>query len=232
MKAYVKSRLEGFFSSFARRSDVENLYKQFSALLDVKEIVGPGTQLGTLRGWALSPDALLVVLREIQRRTSPVVVEFGSGESTIAIAATLKGAGAGRLITVEHDSNYADRIASRLARSDLSKFVDIRLAPLRDYDGLAGFPVFRSYDLAALDVDFDIALVDGPVWELGLATRLVPLQWAVDRIHGDRVVYLDDAARPPETAIAAHLRTVSPNIFQERIDCEKGLIRFAGVAIA
>lgn len=46
--------------------------------------------LSPLRGWGISPDALALVLADIQRRTRPVVVEFGSGQPTIALAAMLE----------------------------------------------------------------------------------------------------------------------------------------------
>ena len=45
--------------------------------------------LGPLRGWAISPDAIVHVLADLEPRENPTVVEFGSGESTIILASAL-----------------------------------------------------------------------------------------------------------------------------------------------
>lgn len=79
MKTYIKSWFESVFSGLAKRSDIDNFYRQLSALLDIKEIIGPKISLFPLHCWSLSPDALLVILRDIVERKAPRVIEFGSG---------------------------------------------------------------------------------------------------------------------------------------------------------
>ena len=224
MKAYIKSRLRAFFSDFTRKSDIENLYRQLAAFIDIKEIIGPRVPLGSLRGWALSPDALLIVLRDIVERASPRIVEFGTGKSTIAIAAALRQLGAGTLVSFEHDADFGARLRDRLGRANLLDFVDMRLAPLREYPGNELFAPFRSYDLGGVDVGFDVVVVDGPIGELGIGTRSLPLNWAVERLGAGGSVYLDDAGRADERTMVACCRSKWRGIEEEWFDCEKGLL--------
>ena len=231
MKTYIKSRLEKLFFEFSQRSklakqsDLDNLYRQITAYSDIKEIIGPGVPLGPLRGFALSPDALLNILRDIVARGNPRVVEFGMGESTIAIAAALQQLGAGSLVSIEHEEKYLKVICRRLVSAGLIDRVDARIVPLRHYEDLDGSGAFESYDLAEQDEEFDVAIVDGPVGSLGVATRIVPLLWAIARLKGERVVYLDDAYRKAERTFADGDQIKNSEINAEWLACEKGLVR-------
>jgi predicted O-methyltransferase YrrM len=226
MKKFVKSHLDRFFASFARKQDLSDLYLQLAAWPSIKDIIGPRVMLGPLRGWALSPDVLLIVLQDVSMREGARVVEFGAGESTLAIAAALRAGGAGRLTTIEHDEVFAEGVRKKLRRNGLLDFVDMRTVPLRDYEARFGLPAFKSYDLESQDFAFDVALVDGPiVSRFGAATRAIPLLWCLDRLRRESAIYLDDAARPEEQAVTHALRQLRPDIDVEMIATEKGLVR-------
>jgi predicted O-methyltransferase YrrM len=228
VKGYAKAGFDKLFGGFARKSDVDNLYGQLSSLLEIREIVGPGVPIGPLRKWALSPDALLVILREVTTRSNPRVVEFGAGGSTIALAATLRAMGSGSLTTIEHNEDFAKGIAKRLDQSKLLDYATIRTVPLIDYGPRLGFPAFRSYDLKDQELDFDVALVDGPIVPVfGPATRSVPLEWCVARLAGQRVVYLDDASRAAEQTVLDASKLIWQDVETELIRTEKGLARIS-----
>ena len=179
MRNFLRSQLDRYFGVFARKSDLDNLYAQLAALLDVRDIVGHDVILGPLRGWALSPDALAIILHDIRGRDAPRVIEFGAGKSTLAIAAVLRVKGKGSLVTFEHDPDHRDKVARRLAAAELDRWVDLRVADMREYPARSGFETFMSYDLSALNSIYDVALVDGPITSVfGHATRLVPLNGA------------------------------------------------------
>ncbi|MCL4768132.1 MAG: class I SAM-dependent methyltransferase [Hyphomicrobiaceae bacterium] len=225
MKKHIKSLYKRLISPLATKADINNLYVQLSSLQEIREIVGPGVPIGPLRGWALSPDALLMLLRDITARTSPRVMEFGSGESTIAIAAALRALGAGSLISIEHDANFSARIAMRLRQLDLETLVDLRVLPLCSHEPRLGLPAFNSYDLKGLADDFDVVLIDGPIVYFGVATRSIPLEWCISRMGPGKTVYLDDAARPEETAVIEAIRISHPQLNIEFIETEKGLCK-------
>ena len=231
MRRFIKSQLNRYFGQFAKRSDLDNLYNQLSSLLEVKEIAGSGVRLGPFRGWAISPDALVEVLRDVTSRRTPRVLEFGAGEFTIAIAASLRNMGGGFLVTVEHDAEFGKKISERLSLSGLDRYVSLRIAKIRDYESRFGLPPFRSYDLDILDTDYDVAVVDGPITHLfGMATRIVPLEWCAVRIKDTGVIYLDDAARLEERAVVEVVCRSVPGLKAQILPAEKGLVRIRRIA--
>ncbi len=228
---FLRSRFHRYFDRrfepLARKSDLDNIYAQFASLLNIRDIIGPDVvALGPLRGWAISPDSLEIILRDLHPRNAPKVLEFGAGESTIAISAMLKRMGCGSLITVEHDVYFAEKIIGRIKKTDLQMYSTIQIVPMRKYGTRLGLPEFTSYDLSDVDVDFDLALIDGPIMhQFGAATRSVPLDWCVNRLRNDCVIYLHDAARSEEASIVKGSKNKWLNVDLEMIGTEKGLLR-------
>jgi predicted O-methyltransferase YrrM len=236
LKAYIRSKLDTYFdvyfntrsNPFARKTDIENMYIQLAAFMQLREFVGPHVSVCPFGGSAMYPDALLPILEDISSREAPRIVEFGGGESTIAIAATLKRNGQGRLLTVEHDPAFARRLSERLERLGLSDRVDLRVVPMSEHKSFAEFPTFVSYDLCGIDESFDVALVDGPiVYQFGDGTRIVPVSWCLERLKEGRAVYLDDAHRPQEKAVIAAIKKLRPDVVVELSDTQEGLCKFS-----
>ncbi len=221
-------RLALKFPQLALKSDVDNIYAQISDLLEIRDIIGPHVQLGQLREWALSPDALLIILRALQTRSAPQLVEFCAGKSTVAIGAALRAAGAGSLVSFEHDPHFANEIREQIEQIGLQHLVDIRLVAMKRYGPRLGLPEFQSYDLSSADVDFDIALIDGPpVGQYGAASRSVPLDWCIDRLKSSCEIYLDDADRHAERSVIKGSGPVWSGLHVEALCTEKGLLKIS-----
>ncbi|HET7047988.1 MAG TPA: class I SAM-dependent methyltransferase [Solirubrobacteraceae bacterium] len=111
--------------------------------------------------------AKLVYVLAVARRPR-TVVEFGAslGYSTIHLAAALRDAGGGRLITTELSADKAGTAAVNIAQAGLDDVVELRVGDALD-------------TLASLDADVDFLFLDGSndlyrgVLEL-LAPRLAP----------------------------------------------------------
>jgi len=225
MKEYVKKQLERIFAPLAKRRDLDNLFIQLSALLEIKEVIGPGLLFGPLREWALSPDALLIILREVTSRSDPYVLEFGSGESTVAVAAALRARGCGHMVTVEHDAEFAKIVTERLRRNALMKYVDVRVVEMRHFNSRLSPTKYKSYNLANFNVDFNVALIDGPISVFGAETRAIPLEYCLQRLKGDRVIYFDDAARTDERNVLRQYLSDYSHVHVQYLETEKGLAR-------
>jgi predicted O-methyltransferase YrrM len=219
---------ERFLVGVARQEQVDrlydNLYDQVAGLLQIQSVLSGGPVLKSLRHWAISPDAIALILADLQERTRPSIVEFGCGQSTVIFASWVKQRG-GQLTTYEHDPQYADVIRKQLDALGLTAHVDLRVVPLIDPPQIAGLPASRSYQLPADQERFDIALVDGPPYWCGEAGRYYPLQWSVDRLNPGGAAYLDDAARIPEQRIVTVLKSLHPGVAAEELRAEKGLTR-------
>jgi predicted O-methyltransferase YrrM len=221
IRALLRALRDRFLAGVARKEDVDRLYAQVAGLLQIQSAMDGRPVVGPLRGWAISPDALAWILIDLQRRTTPLVVEFGSGQSTLILAAVLRHGG-GRLVTVEHDVCYRDAVTRGLADRGLADLVDVIHAPLREDD--LDDPIL-SYDTDALpQVAIDVGLVDGPPASAGRLGRLVPLRWATSHLAPGGTVFLDDANRDSEQECLARLARDRPDLAMVSLTAEKGLV--------
>jgi predicted O-methyltransferase YrrM len=202
----------------------DGLYDQVAGLLQIQSALTGGGVLKSLRHWAISPDAIALILADLQERTQPSIVEFGCGQSTVIFASWIKQHG-GRLTTYEHDPQYAGVIRKQLDACGLAPHVDLRVVPLIDQPPVPGLPASTSYALPADQDGIDVALIDGPPFWTGEGGRYYPLKWSVDRLNPGGAAYLDDAARIPEQRIVTVLKSLHPGVAAEELRAEKGLTR-------
>lgn len=173
-------------------------------------------------GWAGSPGLLLTLVDEVEARRPRLVVEFGSGLSTLVLARTLalRVPGA-RLISFDHEAGFAEITRRRLAALGLS--AEVRHAPLASSaaHGVEG----RWYDHGPLPRDIDLLLIDGPPAWLKQGARAAAGPAALPLLAPGGVVLLDDADRPGERANAAQWARSFPDIKWSRIGRAKGILR-------
>ena len=153
-----------------------------------------------LGGWALSAPALERLLALVPAGDR-LVVECGSGESTIAIARLLRARGRGRLQALEHYPAWASDIRRRLEAERLADRAAVIDAPLMPDPGAE--PGCEWYSRAALErlgEPIDLLLVDGPPsGEPGRERSRYPALPALEaRLAPGAAVVLDDAGRPGE----------------------------------
>ncbi len=151
--------------------------------------------------WALAWDAAVVLAREVGLARPSVVVELGSGGSSLVIGKQLSEAGSGHLYSLDHEPAFAALTRRHLAAHDLEAWVTVLDAPLVELD-VRG-ERFRWYDLPpevrALP-RVDVLVVDGPpqaIDRTGLP-RYPALPAFREQLHGDAFVFVDDAYRDAE----------------------------------
>ncbi len=154
-------------------------------------------------GWAATPQTLLAMVAEVQSRDGDVlVVECGSGTSTVWLAATMRQRGAGRVVAVEHEEEFAEATRQHLRRNGLEDWAEVRCAPLADVE--VEDRTFRWYDPGCFEdlSGIDVLLVDGPPWRTGDLARYPALPVLASRLDEGALVVLDDVDRDPERATA------------------------------
>jgi predicted O-methyltransferase YrrM len=225
MKNILNKLHRRVFAGLARKDDLDALYAQIAGLQQIQNAMDARPILRPMRGWAISPDAMALVLADLQDCVAPTVIEFGSGQSTVILASALKRRG-GCLISVEHDADYSAGIQRQLEACGLADVVNTRhlpLVPIQDQQAKGA----RSYDLQSLPPhQIDVALIDGPPGIFcGPETRLVPLRWCVRNLAPNGSIFLDDSNRPAEQKCLSDLKRDFPDIAVTQLDCEKGLTR-------
>jgi predicted O-methyltransferase YrrM len=171
---------------------------------------------------AMTEAGLARVCAEVRARTRPVVVECGSGFSTLTLARLLHER-EGSLLSLEHDPLWATRVRRNLAAAGLAGTAQVTLAPLEPHP-LARDRLEWYADTALLSVPdrIDVLLIDGPLAfepEIELS-RYPALPALAARLAPDAIVVLDDIDRRGEQQILAAWERESGMRF-ERLQAER-----------
>lgn len=169
--------------------------------------------------WAASADTVLLPAEHVLSRKPRLIVEFACGVSTIVLARTLSIAGGGRIVSFEHDRDFAELTTARARRLGLD--VDIRPVALLPADRLGHAGMW--YDAELPSEDIDLLFVDGPPNSYHPETRGAAAS-AFGRLSPHGVIVLDDAARDGERAVAARWRSEFPEMTFTYIDGARGAL--------
>lgn len=205
----------------AVRHDSRETFRQLEALGGLQRELAFARSLPPTRGWAGSPDFLLLIASHCLAERPDVVLECSSGVSTLVLGRAVQRNGSGHVYSLEHDPAYAARTRSELARHGLSDWVSVLDAPIVVHD-LEG-ERWSWYDTAGLPADsIDMLVVDGPPEATGPQARYpaAPLMFA--RLSPAASVFLDDAARPDEQLILRRWVQEFPDWQVLSFDLEKG----------
>lgn len=176
--------------------------KDRHALLDRLGL--PHGALPNLGSWKADSGLLRLVAEHILRHKPRVVVEFGTGASTLIIAKALEQAGGGTLVSFEQHADFVEATKTWLADHALE--ADVRAVPLRRSPG--GWPGLW-YDHGALPEAIDLMVIDGPPWSIHPFTRGAA-ETLFHLVAPGGTVMLDDAARPGERVVARRWRKAHP----------------------
>ena len=159
-------------------------------------------------GWALD-EVTIDRLAELVRRERPrVVVEFGSGTSTIVLAALLcaehEDEDGPSVISFEEDPWWAGRTGEELKMRGLDHVATVMHLPLGQADGDAPGCYLLTDEAAEIlrASPPELVLVDGPTLGSG-ASRLGTPDLVAGFLRRDAVLLLDDALRDAELCVAA-----------------------------
>ncbi|UTA78628.1 class I SAM-dependent methyltransferase [Halomonas sp. XH26] len=222
-KGFSQSRLN-------HQKSVDQLYTQLESLSWLQRQLTIKGHLPPLRGWPTSPDFLLKLHTWILKHKPKLIVETGSGASTLVIADALRQNGAGKLISLEHLQFYADETSQTLLDENLTTWVDLRVCPLESWTGDHLNPSdadkpSRWYSLNFKNINnIDILIVDGPPGNTCLFARYPALPALFNRLSPNAEVWMDDANRQEEKEITEEWAK-RYGFEMEFISLEKGMSR-------
>ncbi len=212
-----------------RRLNHARIYQtqQLEAMMNLYALGRPEGIMPPLGGWAVSADTLRLLIEQLLEARPRLVVDCGSGASTIwqALVAQRHGIQA-RVVALEHDAAYAEKTRRVIAQHGLGEFAEVRTAPLEPveiggYDGL--WYAAESYaDLDGIGQLF----VDGPPGTVSSDVRFPAVPMLRDRFADDCLVVLDDLRRKPEQKVARRWTELLPDFEHFTWDVEKGAACF------
>ena len=173
--------------------------------------------------WAASEDLLLWLVSHVLSQQPRLIVDLGSGQSSVWMAAALRRSGApGRVVAIDHDPEYAAATRALAAHHGVSRWLEVRVAPLIDVV-VAGRPC-RWYDPEVFtDLrDIDLVSVDGPPGQGVTQARWPALPFLDSRLSARATVVMDDMIRTDEQDIVDDWLATYPQWQVQRLDFEKG----------
>ncbi len=192
--------------------------------------LGPYTQSLPLPiggGWALTGDSAALLAREVLTRKPEAILELGSGVSTLILGQILKRTGRGRVLSVDHDADWANQTRRYVEFLGLDDVISVIDAPLRaqQIEGCT----YNWYDIPQCDLDtlgtIDFLLVDGPPQREGdsLAARYPALPVLRQRLSQNALIFVDDANRSAESRMLKTWLEDEPDWCAQRFDTVDGV---------
>jgi predicted O-methyltransferase YrrM len=201
----------------------DTIIRQTEALLSLFSVLKPSLPLPETRGSAVSPDLMKRVAETIYARRPSLVFEAGSGVSTLFMAYCLRQIGRGRVIALEHDTQYLKSTWELLALHGVEDFATVVHAPLREID--VGGEQWLWYDTTRLPLDeqIDLVVVDGPPGTIGPMARYPALPVLFEHLEPGATIIVDDANRPDEQRVVERwCREYSEAITCDFVALDKG----------
>lgn len=204
----------------AVRKEAVHTMAQLEAHASLQHYLDGGQLSPELHGWPVSPDFAVMLIGMVEANDYDLVIEFGSGTSTLlmaralARAATLRGRSVPAVqVAFEHLERFFRQTRSILERADIANAVQLELAPLQPWTSSQGSDyMFYACQrrLAAIvraapgPISRALVLVDGPPSATGTHARYPALPIVLTLLPGVAMdVLLDDHDRPDEQQVSA-----------------------------
>ncbi len=189
----------GIFHAYrAVQESVIDNQRQTQALISLHQQLDFKFPLPAIYGWAAKPELLSLVQTQIAIKKPKLILELGSGVSTIVCGYACKKNGLGKVISLDHDNEYRKKTDSLLQLHEVDEFAETKAAPLENKE--IGGKNFLWYNLSNLDpnLKFDMLIVDGPPQSVNKMARYPAVELIYERLNPGAVIILDDANREDE----------------------------------
>jgi predicted O-methyltransferase YrrM len=204
------------------KKEIKQTFRQLEALQNLNAVLPANDVLPATRGWAASPDLLSVLVDLVVAERPSLVVECGSGASTLWLALAMRRFGIdGRVVALDHDPVFGGKTRGLLARHDVGDLAEVRDAPLESFslDGETySWYARRAWqDLTGIDLLF----VDGPPATTGHLARYPALPLLSGALSPVVTAVLDDLIVPDMQKVLRRWLDAYPDFGSEILPLEK-----------
>jgi predicted O-methyltransferase YrrM len=204
------------------KKEIKQTYRQLEALHNLSAVLPANDVLPATRGWAASPDLLMVLVDLVVTERPSLVVECGSGASTLWFALAMRRFGIdGRIVALDHDPAFGGKTRDFLARHGVGDLAEVRDAPLESFS-LDG-ETYRWYASRAWEdlTGIDLLFVDGPPATTGHQARYPALPLLIGSLSPVATAVLDDLVLPDMQKVLRLWLDTYPDFDSEILPLEK-----------
>jgi len=196
------------------KEQVWHSYRQSEALQQLFALLKFSAPIPPTRSWAASPDLLLTIADLVRTRKPRLVVELGSGVSTLIVAK----AGARKVISIDNSAEFAMKTREMLKAHKI-RGVEVRVAPLKAHaSGVDWYDTAKLKDLKKIDM----LIIDGPPGSKNPDARKPALKELLAKLSPNVVVVIDDVNRIGERQLAEAFAKALPRHTLSILNHEKG----------
>ena len=189
-------------------------YRQTEAMQQLLSLLKFSAPVPPTRSWAASPDLLLTLAQLVRKHNPKLVVELGSGVSTLVVAK----AGAKKVISIDHSGEFADKTREVLKEHKV-RGVEIRVAQLKAHiSGVDWYDTAVIKDLKRID----LLIVDGPLGSKNPEARMPARAEFIAKLSPKAIIVIDDVNREGERKLADAFAKALPNHVLTIYPHEKG----------
>ena len=189
-------------------------YRQTEAFIQLTNLLQFKSAIPPTRSWAASPDLLLFISEMVKKNRPSLVVELGSGVSTLVTAKS----GARKVISIDNSEEFGGK-TRELLKDHKVRGVEIRIAPLRPYaNGSDWYDTSTIKDLKKID----LLIIDGPPGSKNPEARMPAYAEFIAKLSPNAVVVIDDVNRDGERKLAEIFAKALPNHLLTLYPHEKG----------
>ena len=204
------------------KQEIRQTFRQLEALQNLCAVLPARDVLPATRGWAASPDLLMVLVDLVISERPSLVVECGSGASTLWLALAMRRFEIdGRIVALDHDPVFGGKTRDLLARHDVRDLAEVRDAPLESFsldgDTYSWYARRAFQDLTGIDLLF----VDGPPATTGHQARYPALPLLSGSLSPAPVAVLDDLVVPDMQKVLQLWLDAYPEFSSEILPLEK-----------
>ncbi|AYR20685.1 hypothetical protein [Alcaligenes faecalis] len=207
----------------AVKKNSANAVRQLQSFVGMQEYFATGVLPAfncEAHSWPVSADFALCLMRQLVLKPYDLVIEFGSGMSTVIVAKTLAlmaergDARQTQFVSFEHLDSYYEQTLAHLQQAGLEQAAQLTLAPLKDWQSADG-QVYPYYSCQSTLVKLAkqkqvtrkriLVIVDGPPAATGPQARYPAGPLLMEHFPNAQIDFLmDDYIREDEKQIAQH----------------------------
>lgn len=196
------------------KAQIWQSYRQSEAMAQLLALLKFSAPVPPTRSWAASPDLLLTLAQLVGTYKPKLVVELGSGTSTLIVAK----AGAKKIISIDNSEEFADKTREILKEHKV-RGVEVRVAQLKPHiSGSDWYDIERIKDLKRID----LLIIDGPPGSKNPEARMPAYAEFIAKLSPNAVVVIDDVNRDGERKLAEIFANALPNQLLTLYPHEKG----------
>ncbi len=201
--ALVTALVAGLTMQLAVLRGMREQARRSEAILALTMALKPEVPLPVFSGWAVHPTLARLLVTTVFEQRPGMIVECGSGISTLVFAYAVRTLGHGSVVSLEHDPVYAEQTRSWLRVHGVSAWAQVLTVPLVPHR-LNGHQ-WRWYDLTTVQfpAPIDLLFVDGPPGGLQRLSRYPAGPLLAQRLANEAIMILDDVHRFDERAIVS-----------------------------